>query len=61
MGVFFDELKLGSTAALNCLSGQTKDRYREKELLLLLALLYNFMQYHLTFPHAGNFHRLVDF
>jgi hypothetical protein len=55
MGVFCDELELGSTAALNCLSGQNKDRYREKELLLLLALFYSFMQYHLTFPHAGNF------
>jgi hypothetical protein len=39
MGVFCDRLKLGSTAVLDCLTGQNKDRYREKELLLLLVLL----------------------
>jgi hypothetical protein len=35
MGVFCDRLKLGSTVALDCLTGQNK----EKELLLLLVLL----------------------
>ena len=35
MGIFCDRLKFGCTAALNCCSGQNK----EKELLLLLVLL----------------------
>ena len=39
MGVFCDMLKYGSTAALNCLTGQNKGRYRKKELLLLLVSL----------------------
>ena len=39
MGVFCDRLKLGSTAALDCLTGQNKGRCCEKELLLLLILL----------------------
>ena len=33
MGVFCDRLKLCSTAALYCRTGQNKGRYREKELL----------------------------
>ena len=40
MGVFCDLLKLGSTAALNCQTGQSKGRYREKELLFLLVSLF---------------------
>ena len=39
MGVFCDRLRLGSTAALDCLTGQNKGRYSEIELLLLLVLL----------------------
>ena len=39
MGVFCDRLKLGSTAALNCQTGQNRGRYRKKELLFLLVLL----------------------
>ena len=39
MGVFCDRLKLGSTAALDCRTGQNKGRYHEKELLFLLVLL----------------------
>jgi hypothetical protein len=38
MCVFCDRLKFGSTAALNCRSGQSKGRYCKKELLLLLVL-----------------------
>ena len=40
MDVFYDRLKLGSTAALDCHTGQNKGRYRKKELLLLLVSLY---------------------
>ena len=39
MGVFCDRLKLCSTAALDCRTGQNKGRYHEKELLLLLVSL----------------------
>ena len=39
IGVFCEGLKLGSTAALDCRTGQNKGRYREKELLLLLVSL----------------------
>ena len=39
MGVFCDRPKFGSTAALNCRTGQNKDRFCEKELLFLLFLL----------------------
>ena len=39
MVVFCDRLKLGSTAALDCRTGQNKGRYCEKELLLLLVSL----------------------
>ena len=39
MGVFCDKLKLCSTAALDCRTGQNKGRYREKELLFLLVSL----------------------
>ena len=39
MGVFCDKLKFGSTAALDCRTGQNKGRYHEKQLLLLLVLL----------------------
>ena len=46
MGVFCERLKFGSTAALDCRTGQNKGRYCKKELLLLLVLLvlgiYNF-------------------
>ena len=33
MGVFCDRLKLGSTASLDCRTGQNKGRYREKKLI----------------------------
>ena len=33
MGVFCDRLKLCSTAAPDCQTGQNKDRYREQELI----------------------------
>ena len=39
MGVFCDRLKFGFTAALDCCTGQNKDRYCEKELLLLFISL----------------------
>ena len=39
MGVFCDSLKFGSTAALDWHTGQDKDRYHAKELLLLLLSL----------------------
>ena len=39
MGVFCDRLNLDSTAALNCLIGQNKDRHSEKELVCLLFSL----------------------
>ena len=39
MDLFCDRLKLGSTAALDCRTGQNKGRYPEKELLFLLVLL----------------------
>ena len=39
MGVFCDIFKFGSTAALNCSTGQNKGRYRKKELFLLLLVL----------------------
>ena len=39
MGVFCDNLKLCSTAALNCRTGQNKGRYCEKELSFLLVSL----------------------
>ena len=41
MGVFCNRLKLGSTAALDCQTGQNKGRYHKKELLFLLVLLYS--------------------
>ena len=41
MGVLCDRLRLGSTVALDCRTGQDKGRYREKELLFLLVLLIN--------------------
>ena len=37
MGVSCDRLMLGSTAALNCWTGQNKGRYWEKEFLFLLV------------------------
>ena len=39
MGVFCDRLKLGSKAALDCLTGQNKCKYREKELVLRIFLI----------------------
>ena len=39
MTIFCDMLKLGSTAALDCQTGQNKGRYCKKELLFLLVLL----------------------
>ena len=39
MYVFCDRLKFGSTEALDCRNDQNKDRYHEKELLLLLNWL----------------------
>ena len=44
MGVFCDRLKFGSTAALNCRTGQNKGRYCKKELLLLLVSLLKTMK-----------------
>jgi hypothetical protein len=38
MGVFCGKLKFGSTAALDCRTGQNKGRYCKKEFLLLLLL-----------------------
>ena len=43
MGVFCDRLKFGSKAALNCHTGQNKDKYCEKELSLLLVSLNPFI------------------
>ena len=43
MGVIYDRLKFGSTAALDCHTGQNKDRYCKKELLLLLVSLLQFI------------------
>jgi hypothetical protein len=39
MGVFCDRLKLGSTAALDCRTGQNKGRYSKEELLFLVYSL----------------------
>ena len=39
MNVYCDRLKLGSTAALNCQTGQNKGRYCKKELSFLLTHL----------------------
>ena len=39
MGVFFDRLKLCSTVALDCRTGQNKGRCREKELSFLIVSL----------------------
>ena len=39
MAVFCDSLKLGSTAALDCRTGQNKGRYCKKEVSFLLVLL----------------------
>ena len=39
MGVFCDRLKLCSTAAPDCRTGQKKGRYREQELSFLLVSL----------------------
>ena len=39
MGVFCDRLKLCSTAALDCRTGQNKGIYRKQELSFLLVLL----------------------
>ena len=38
MGVFLDKLIFGSTAALDCLTGQNKGIYCKKELLILLIV-----------------------
>ena len=48
MGVFCDRVKLGSTAALDCLTGQNKGRYIKEELLLLLILLVDSNRWHYT-------------
>ena len=40
MGVFLDKLIFGSTAALDCLTGQNKGIYCKKELLLLIVSLF---------------------
>ena len=46
MGVFCERLKVGSTATLDFRTNQNKGRYREKELLLVLVLLFqNFKDY----------------
>ena len=39
-------LKFGSTAALNCCTGQNKGRNRKKELLLLLVSLFQILRKH---------------
>ena len=39
MGLFCDKLKLGSTAALDCRTGQNKGSYRKKELSFLFVSL----------------------
>ena len=49
MGVFYDRLKLGSTAALDCRLGQNKGRYCEKKALIptrLVALFFNVISNH---------------
>ena len=45
MRVFCERLKLGSTTALHCGTGQNKGRYCKNELLFLIALL------HMTIDH----------
>ena len=44
MGVFCERLKFGSTAGLDCHTGQNKGRYCEKEVLLLLISLHGNMK-----------------
>ena len=39
MGLFCDRLTLGSTAAIDCPTGQNKGRYCKEDLLFLLFLL----------------------
>ena len=39
MGVFCDGLELGSTAALDCQTGQNKGRYHEKRATLSTPLV----------------------
>ena len=39
MGVFCDRLNVGSTAALDCWTGQNKGKYREKDFLFLIVWL----------------------
>ena len=39
MGVIYDRLKFGSTAALNCRTSHNKGRYCKKELSLLQFIL----------------------
>ena len=41
MGVFCDSLKFGSTAALDCHTGQKKGKYCKKELLLPLVSVHS--------------------
>ena len=49
MGLFCDRLELGSTAALDCWTGQNKGRYhKKKELLFLLVLLILVNTYYLV-------------
>ena len=40
MGVFYDRLELGSTAALDCQTGHNKSRYHKKELSFLRFSLF---------------------
>ena len=39
MGVFCDKLKFGSTAALDCRTGQNKSRYGKKRALIATRLI----------------------
>ena len=39
MGVFCDRLKFGSTAALDCCTGQNKDRYCQRRALIATRLV----------------------
>ena len=49
MGVFCDRLKSGSTAALNCLTGQNKGRYcKKKALIAQNHFVHNYFRVKLT-------------
>ena len=57
MDVFCERLKLGSTAALDCQTGQNKGRYCKKELSFLLVSLIGSKEP----AHRGIFKRISIF